>query len=160
VTDDTATLRELGANHLLDFSRTIAPMRPGGDEDGDIFSSNARHLGEQRLEHQPARLRPRDVAHRDADSLPRPRQRSQGRFADGRRDGPFQSFQRVSNRRNRHRFDHGGSVARQVHRQTIAAVVQFQSHVTLITQIESWVARLACRRTTYCRAILLRTYLD
>src|SRR5262245_56948164 len=65
--NDAAALRELAADHALDFLVVVAAVRAGGDEDRDVLKPDAGHLRDQRFQHHLARLGSSDVANGNAD---------------------------------------------------------------------------------------------
>ncbi len=72
VVDDAIVAEDVGAEHRLELRGRVGAMRTGGDENRDVVRPHVGHLGEERLEHLAAWLRPRDITDGDRHTLPGP----------------------------------------------------------------------------------------
>src|SRR5688572_7392854 len=104
-------------------------MRARGDENGDVFRPDLRHLLEEREQRVAARLSPGDVAHGNRDALPHTHELAQWRTIERSPNRTEQRRMRIRNSRSRNRLDDGDPFVRKIDLETVGPVIQSYSHL-------------------------------
>ena len=128
VVHDGVARHDLGAEHGHQFLVRVGAMRAGGHQDGDVTRGHLRQRREDRLQHHLARLRPRDVAHRDGHRLALAHQRRQRRPGGGPLERLAQRGLGIAHGRHMARRHHDRTFFGQVHAESVGAVVELYSH--------------------------------